>query len=219
MAEFVGEGFGGLGGVDVVAYPDFAGGEVGESVGAVEVVEGAAAESVAAFAHLPGQGVPQSVGGVAGQQLRPGRLGDGRSVGLGQVEDRHGPEPAHLLPLPRLAVLPEDGSAVVVEDRGAAQDRGQDPQRGFAFADLPAFRLPGPVARDSGGVGALGSDQDHVVERVAVEAAGELQPRLPLLPRLQLLDRLPEPLVQLLQRGRGSVAAVASHGAAGVRAR
>ena len=207
MAEFVGEGLGGLGGVDVVADPDFAGGEVGESVGAVEVVEGAAAESVAAFAHLPGEGVPQPVGGVAGQQLRPGRFGDGWSVGLGEVEHRCGSEPAHLLPLPRLAVLPEDRSAVVVEDRGAAQDRGQDPQRGFAFADLSAFRLPGPVARDGGGVGALGSDQDHVVERVAVEAAGELQPRLPLLPRLQLLDRLPEPLVQLLQRrpwiGRG----------------
>ena len=186
------------------AYPDFAGGEVGESVGAVELVEAAAAESVAAFAHLPGQGVPQPVGGVAGQQLRPGRLRDGRSVGLGQVEHRHRPEPAHLLPLPRLAVLAADGSAVVVEDRGAAQDRGQDPERGFAFADLPAFRLPGPVARDGGRVGALGPDQDQVVERVAVEAAGELQPRLPLLPRLQLLDRLPEPVVQLLQGGRRS---------------
>ena len=70
----------------------------------------------------------------------------------------------------------------------------------LAAADLPVHRLPGPVAGDGGGVGALGPDQDQVVEAVAVEALGEVEPGLPLLPGLDAGDRLGEPLVQLLQR-------------------
>jgi hypothetical protein len=52
VAEFVGEGFGGLGGADVVAYPDFAFDDLGDAVGAVQISEGAAEEPVAPFADL-----------------------------------------------------------------------------------------------------------------------------------------------------------------------
>ena len=56
----------------------------------------------------------------------------------------------------------------------------EDAYPGFAFSDLAAFVLPLPVSGDHGRVGALGEDQQDVVEAVLVEGAGKVEESLPL---------------------------------------
>ena len=59
---------------------------------------------------------------------------------------------------------------------GAAEDGREDRDTVFASVDLPSEGLPGLVAGDEGGIGALGGDEQHVVGGVAGEAGGDRRP-------------------------------------------
>jgi hypothetical protein len=63
-----------------------------------------------------------------------------------------------------------DGDAVGAV--AVAALRGEDRDALLALVDLAAEGLPGFVAGDGGGVGALGEDQQGVAEGVGVEARG-----------------------------------------------
>jgi len=142
--------------------------------------------------HQPGDGVPQPVGRLPGEQPRSGLFGQRLPGGLGDIPHVSDPE-AGQPPSGRPAgagvggaagVLPAAGLSArcpVTVVAGPAQDRGEDLNACLALADLPARRPPRLKAGDQGGVGALQADRQDVVERVGVEPAGdvELVPRLP----------------------------------------
>ena len=67
------------------------------------------------------------------------------------------------------------------------------------FSPSPTWRprrLPRVVAGDLGCVGALSEDQQRVVQGVGVEAGGDREPALPVLPGAQRGDLLGEPLME-----------------------
>ena len=219
VAEFVGEGLDGLGVVDVDPDRDLPAAEVGDPVRAGQRLGSGSADPVAAFDGVADQGVPQPGRRFTGQQLRC-RRGDRVAVGLADVEHRDGPVADHPRPCRRralgcrpvrhcpVAVGPVaegcvNGGGLMIRVCGgaAADDGGEDADGLFAAADLPPGGLPGAVARHDGGVGALLPDQDQVAEAVLVQAAGERQPGRPVGPGLDLLDRVLELLVQVLEGG------------------
>ena len=113
-------------------------------------------------------------------------------LGLGDVEDVDDPEP------------PEDPGergavplVALVDRAGPVDARGEDGDAVLPFAHLPAERPPGPVPGDSGRVGALAEDQEHVVRAVGVEPSRQVEHAPPVLAARQRLDRLDEPLVGL----------------------
>ena len=165
--------------------------------------ESAAPDLVAAAGHLRRQRLPQSLRHFAGQQFRGRRGGDGGSVCLGDVEHRGGTEADNLLLHRGLAVRVALRLPVRVDDLGLADDRRQHPDGLLAPADLAAQGLPGAVAGDLTGIGSLDEDQDQIVEAVPVQLAAEIEPGLPLLTRLERVDRVPElPMQRLDQRRR-----------------
>ncbi|MEL4506159.1 hypothetical protein AAEX63_05380 [Luteococcus sp. H138] len=197
MAEFVGEGLDGLGVVDVVPDPDGSGGVVGVSVRAVAVT---ALQTEALLADESGQGLPEAVGCLAGEQGGAGWFGDGVAGGLADVEDASGFDPDDLGCHHRFALVIDDGCAIGLEFGEAAGDGREDADAVFAPGDLAVEALlPGAVAGDQGGVGALRPDQDGVVEAVLVEAARDAQPGLPLLGAGEVGDLVGDLRVQVLE--------------------
>ena len=197
MAEFVGQGFDGLGVVDVVADLHGSGGVVGVAVRAAAV---APLQAEAPVADECGQGSPEAVGCLAGQQGGAGRFGDGVAGGLADVEDAGRLDPDDLGCHHRFALVIEHGCVIGLEFGEAACHGGEDADAVFTAGDLAVEALlPGAVARDQGGVGALGPDQDGVVEAVLVEAARDAQPGLPLCGAGEVGDFVGDLRVQVLE--------------------
>ena len=81
----------------------------------------------------------------------------------------------------------------------APNNRGEDGDAVFAFADLPADLAPGVKSCDLGGVGILGEDQSDVVRAVGVEPCCDLQHLAPLVPRHDGLHGVFDALVGLVE--------------------
>ena len=77
-------------------------------------------------------------------------------------------------------------NSVVVGD--STDERGDDADAAFAFADVSAELLPGAKPGDSGCVGTLRGDEELVVEAVGAELGGHVEPVLPAVAGAQCLD-------------------------------
>ena len=88
---------------------------------------------------------------------------------------------------------------------GSAGERRKDLDALLALGDLPAHRLPDPVAGDLGRVGALHPDRDGVAERVVVEPGRGGQPVRPRLRAAQEEHLRAEGGVELLEPVPASV--------------
>jgi hypothetical protein len=196
----MGQGLDRLSGLDIGPDGDGASEVVGAAVGPSAV---APLQAEAGLGHLVGQGVPQAVRGLAGEQ-GGADIGQWLAVGLGDVPHVRHPKAPHdadqLGPLGRLLVV----------DRSGPADTGrQDGDAPFTLAHLAAEALPGPVAGHPGGVGTLGQDEQDVVGRVAVEPGGDGEELPPVLALDESLELVEEPVVDLGELGIG-------HGTSGV---
>jgi len=163
---FMTEGLNSLCGVQLRSEQHRPVGEIGPSVRAVG--QRLVSEQETCLRHLPGQPVPEPVGRLPGQQGGPDDLEVRQrpALGLDVVEHIRDPHP-HQPARPRTGRLglvgcarpkPRTGlpvAAGVVAGGDPSGDRGEDLDALLAFADLPAQGLPGPVAGDVAGVGAL----------------------------------------------------------------
>ena len=138
-----------------------------------DVVDGAAVEvgGVVTDEGVGGAGEVDPDPGLGVLGAHPvGDLGDG--VGLGDVEhgqDRVGGD---------LAFGFVAGLGVGVGDRAGTESA--DPDRFFSLADVASEFEPFVVSGDLGGVGALGEDQQQVVEAVGVKLGGVVEECSPL---------------------------------------
>ena len=200
VGEFVGEGLGGLGGCEVGGDGDGPVREVGHTVGAAGDL--GSGEGEPGGGDLGGEGVPETGGRFAFEELGPFGGLDSVAVGLGDVEDVGDPEPSQhppgLPPSPLVGVgaLPvavaSGPSAPLLSLLGLVGAGGEDADRLFAAADLVAEGLPGPIAHDDPGVGPLSEDQQLIAEEPSGIASDEGSPGVSFLNVIAALG-LPRP--------------------------
>jgi hypothetical protein len=169
---------------EVVADGDCAVEVVGDAVGVrVSVGHGADGEGVAVGADDLGESAGDVVRVVAVEEV-DGWGGEWVAVGLVDVEDVGDLEAA------------QDAGGLVVVVVALVGAGGEDGDALFASSDLAAEGLPGAVAGDAGGVGALGEDEQEVVQGVGPEPSGGVEEALPVLAIDEVLDGGDESVVR-----------------------